>query len=212
MIAYYLFIRGLLKNWAYWVSPLVFLFLSFIPRALLLFYPNNNFIPFVNSIFIFVSYGLSFLLLIFSIVRIFNNKDNSRNEILFYRSFGLSFIEQFIMRYLLVAVWTFVIFFMSSSVPWVFSFRLLLFLQVFGLSLFFLSSLSALFSNRLLYFIPTLLYIVSLFYPVYILPNPAYIFNAAIKDSLIYTSLYMILYILLSYKMFSISWRKRCSL
>ena len=142
MIAYYLFIRGLLKSWSYWLSPILFLFLSLIPRGLSFFYPNNNFMPFVNSIFIFVSYGLSFLLLIFSIAKMFNNEDNSRNEVLFYRSFGLSFLEQFIMRCVLVIVWTFLIFFMSSSVSWVFSFRFLLFLQVFSVSLLFLSSLS----------------------------------------------------------------------
>lgn len=204
MSGIYIFLNGVLNRRVFWSGPAILLLLVIIPRLF-------N-IDLLNGICSVTAYAVSFVLLMMGLKDLIPIEEGLRKEVLFYRGFGMGFLQQFIMRVIVILSWTSVLYFISASVLWNFSINVFFLMCVTAFSLLMFATLKSLFNNDFIYYLPILIYAGSLFWPLYVVPNPAYVLNAGLEDLFIYSSMYMVLYLLLSYKMYFYSWRRQCTL
>ncbi len=204
MSALYIFINGSLSKRLFWAGPVIIFLLVLLTRTV-------N-VAIVNALCAFAAYVFGFVLMFFGIKDIFPSEDELRREVLFYRGFGMNFFSQFLFRALMVLFWTFIIYFMTGAVLWSFFINMFFLMYTVAFSLLMFSALQSILNNKFIYYIPVFLYAGSLFYPLYLVPNTAYVMNSGLEDLLIYSGLYLLLYFLLSYKLYFYSWRRQCTL
>ena len=210
MSGFFIFINHLLKKKVFWIAPFILFVLVLAPRFFKMFFISNNFSSIFNMFCMFSSFMFALLFLFIGFKDLFSRGDGLRKEVLFYKSFRLGLLEQFFMRVFMLLMWSAVIYFMSSAVMWKFNINLMILIFTMGFSFLLFSCLSVFLNNRLFYYVSVILYTASIFYPMYVIPNPAYIFNSNLNDAFIYSSMYVLFYVLASYKLYILSWRKQC--
>ncbi len=211
MSGFFIFINSLLKKKFFWAAPFVLFILVLVPRFFKVSFVSNNFSSIFNILCMFFAFMFAFLFLFVGLKDLFSRGEALRKEVLFYKSFGLGLIQQFFMRVLVLSLWSALVYFMSSAVMWTFNLNMMLLIFTMGFSLVLFSCLSIFLNNRLFYYIPVALYTASIFYPMYIIPNPAYVLNSNLNNVFIYSSMYVLFYVLASYKLYILSWRKQCT-
>ena len=210
MSGYFVFINYLLKKKIFWLAPAFMLAFVVLPRMFKYFLPTNNFVSIVNTIFMYVSFLSAVLFLFFSVAKLFSNGDSLRKEVIFYKSLGQGLLQQFIMRLVILLFWSLFLYFMYSAVLWSFKYNTLLLMITLAFSLLFFSSISLALNTMLIYYLSLIIYLACVFFPVYLIPNLAYMNSVGLGDAIMYSSVYVLFYILLSYQLYVYSWRKQC--
>ena len=202
MNGFFVFVSSILRRKIFWVSPILFLVLTITPRFLNM--------PLVSLLCMSLAFAVAFISLFMGVIGCFSYGDDIRKEVIFYKSLGLGFLQQFFMRLAFLFIWALFLYFAASSVMWVFDLNLfiLAITMVFSFMLFY--SLASFVGNRFIGYLPLALYIASIFLPMYVTPNPAYIIKASVGDAFMYSSMYVLFYLISSYKFFVLSWRKQC--
>jgi hypothetical protein len=130
--------------------------------------------------------------------------------VIFYKKLGYGVINQFFIKILIVGASTLLIWTLCSVIMWHFSYRLLITMGVIYSILLLLRTARVALKTSLVYYVAAVVIVLSFFYPIYIVPNPAYLFKGAITDIAYYSFVYMLLYITVGYKFFISSWRNEC--
>jgi hypothetical protein len=131
-------------------------------------------------------------------------------EVIFFKKLGHGTIDQFVMKVFVVALSTLFLWSLCSFIIWHFSYRLLIAMTVIYSILLMLRTASLALKTSLVYYVAAVMFLLSLFYPVYILPNPAYLLKGGIRETAYYSIVYILLYLIVGYNCFISSWRKEC--
>ena len=193
-----------------WLMPLFILFLLSITRLASLFLPNMYSLYFIYYSCFFISIILSVAFMTGGLKALFGSGYSLKSQVIFYKKLGYGLLNQFFIKVLIAAAAVLLIWSLCSVIMWHFSYRLLITMGLTCSMLLMLRTASVAFKTSLVYYVVVIIVIFSFFYPVYILPNPAYLFKGAIKDIAYYSFVYMLLYITLGYKFFVSSWRNEC--
>jgi hypothetical protein len=198
------------KKRSVWLVPIFMLLLLIVTRTASMLMDNMYTLYFVY----YIGWGLSFVVSIIfmtgSLKSLFTSGHNLKSEVLFYKKLGYTTINQFLMKVFAVVVSTVFLWLLCSFVFWHFSYRVLLIMFIAYTVLLMLRTISVLLKTSLVYYVAVFIFLVSFFYPVYILPNPAYLLKGGVTDVLYYSLVYVLLYLTAGYKFFMSSWRNEC--
>ena len=131
-------------------------------------------------------------------------------EVMFYKALGTGLISQFFTKLAVLLVYCFILISLFWIMLWSIDVKYTLLMFVFCAFMLMMRLIALYIKNVWIYYSGLLMAIVSIFYPVYIYPNTAYVLKAPLYDAMIYILLYFVLYILLSLKFYLSSWRKEC--
>ena len=198
------------KTRSVWLMPLFIFILLFITRVASIFLPNMYSLYFIYYSCFFVAVILSIAFMVGSLKALFTSGYNLKSQVIFYKKLGYGMLNQFFIKILIVAASTFLIWLLCSVILWHFSYRLLIAMGVIYSMLLMLRTARVAFKTSLVYYVAVAILVFSFFYPVYILPNPAYLFKGTIADIAYYSFVYILLYITVGYKFFISSWRNEC--
>jgi hypothetical protein len=200
----------LLKNrrWM-WISPLFFIFLIAASGA------SSSF--FKNSSIAYLAYtacaGIGGLLLLSCIMVLVNHIFDAKNawvdEISSFHSMGYGFSSQILYRFASILL-------IAAAYAGLFSFlyakpaRVFLFIPPFILSLIMFRLIGLWLNFPALVYVPVILTVISLFYPVYLLPNPVFVVKGQIGNVSAYVFTYSCLYLLVDIRLSYYTWRDIC--
>jgi hypothetical protein len=204
-------IELLLKNrrWL-WISPVLFALLIVASRVSVILFKDSVISYFAGVVCVVL--GCFFLItnLIVTVNYLFDRKNIWCEEVSSFHSIGYGFKLQIWLRFLLIffvmSAYTGLFLFISSIIP-AKSFLLVppvilcfVFFRLLGLWLGF-SAIS---------YIPVILFAISFFYPVYLLPSPVFILKGALIPVFAYIFVYTFLYLLVDVRFSYYTWRDIC--
>ena len=131
-------------------------------------------------------------------------------EVIFYKRFGLGILEQFFIRIALLMLVSVMLFCILSIISWSWHPKYLLLGAVLCMFLLMIRMFSVLLNVGAVYYLGILFIIISVFYPMYILPNTAYIVKTGSYDIAVYLFTYWLLYFFIAFKIFGLKWREEC--
>jgi hypothetical protein len=131
-------------------------------------------------------------------------------EIMFYKALGLGIVTQFFVRLFVLLSYALILTGMFWIMLWSLEPRYTLLILIFSTFIFMMRQLAMYVDNIWIYYSGLVLAVISIFYPIYIYPNAAYVLKAPITEVIIYILLYFTLYTLLSLKFYLSSWRREC--
>lgn len=193
-----------------WLMPLFICALLVVTRLSSIFLQNMYSLYFIYYTCFFVALVLSVVFMVGSLKALFASGYNLKSQVVFYKKLGYGTLNQFFIKILLVAASTLLIWSLCSVIMWHFSYRLLIIMGIVYSILLMLRTARVLFKTSIVYYVAVVVIALSFFYPVYILPNPAYLFKGAVNEIAYYSFVYMLLYITVGYKFFISSWRNEC--
>lgn len=193
-----------------WILPVFMLILLIITRAVSFVSANLYTLYFVYYSCLGIALILSIAFMTGSLNALFIHGHDLKSEVIFFKKLGHGTIDQFIMKLFVVVLSTLFLWSLCSFVIWHFSYRLLISMAVVYSILLMLRTASLALKTSLVYYVAAVMFILSLFYPVYILPNPAYLLKGSIREIAYYSIVYVLLYLIVGYKFFISSWRKEC--
>jgi len=193
-----------------WLIPLFISFLLVITRVASIFLPNMYSLYFIYYACFFVALVLALAFMASSLKALFASGYNLKSQVIFYKKLGYGTLNQFFIKIFMVAASALLIWCLCSAIMWHFSYRLLIVMGIVYSILLLLRTACVAFKTSLVYYVAVVVIILSFFYPLYVLPNPAYLFKGAVTDIAYYSFVYMLLYITVGYKFFISSWRNEC--
>ncbi len=193
-----------------WVLPLFLLAVLLVTRVVSFMTSNLYTLYFVYYSCMGVAIILSIAFMLGSLNALFIHGHDLKSELLFFKKLGYGTISQFIIKVLIVAICTVLLWLLCSFIVLHFSYRLLMTMTVVYSILLALRVLSISFKTSLVYYVAAIMLLLSFFYPVYVLPNPAYLFKGGLKEVTYYSAVYIMLYLIVGYNFFISSWRKEC--
>jgi len=193
-----------------WLTPLFISILLLISRLASIFLQNMYSLYFIYYACFFIAIVLGFIFMTGSLRALFISGYNLKIQVMFYKKLGYGILNQFFIKIFMVAVSTLMIWSLCSAIMWHFSYRLLITMGLAYSIFLMLRTACVAFKTSLVYYVAMVMIVLSFFYPVYVLPNPAYLFKGAITDVAYYSFVYMMLYLIVGYKLFVSSWRNEC--
>ncbi|MEI6092379.1 MAG: hypothetical protein WCQ47_01700 [bacterium] len=198
------------RSRAFWFAPFVLFVMAFSVRLLPLFVKNSYVIYFINMGILFLSVLTSILYLQYGVKKIVHDASELKYEAIFYKQFGLGLNGLFFLKLCMVVFYFLIFFVMISAVIWSLELKYLL-LGLSICSFFVMMRVIALFFKMPhLYYLGILFIVISLFYPLYILPNVAFVFRSGSYKVILYLATYGLLYLLTALKLFYFVWREEC--
>lgn len=202
MSAYFLLVSDIVKRKVFWLAPLALSILVVVSRVF-------NY-EFLNTLLILLGRIFASVFIFIGLRHIVPKRAHLVKQVMLYKSFGLSILKQFIIRLVFAILWVLALFFISTAVSWTFNINLLMLAILMCLSLLLFSALSTYLNNGFIYYVVPILYIASLFYTLYLIPNPAYIMHTNVHQVMLYSFIYGLFYTLVSYKLYIMAWRAQC--
>ena len=193
-----------------WLLPLFFFILLLSTRISSLMTENVYILYFVYYACLGIAILLSLVFMCISLKSLFVSGYNLKSQAIFFKKLGYGMMHQFFMKTVFMAVFTIVIWSLCSFIIWKFNIRFLILMSITYCGLLMLRTAALSFKTSLVYYVAAILIALSFFYPVYILPNPAYLLKGGLKDVLYYSIVYMLLYLTAGYKFFISAWRHEC--
>jgi len=193
-----------------WLMPLFIFILLLVTRMASLFLPNMYSLYFIYYSCFFISIILSVAFMAGSLKALFRSGYDLKSQVIFYKKLGVGTLNQYFIKLFIVVGSTLLVWTLCSVIMWHFSNRLLIALALVYSILLMFRTACVVFKTSLVYYVGVIIIVLSFFYPVYVLPNPAYVFKGAITDVASYSFVYMLLYVTVGYKFFISSWRNEC--
>lgn len=131
-------------------------------------------------------------------------------ELMFYKALGLGIFTQFFTKLIILLSYALILTAMFWILLWSLEIKYVLLILILCTFIFMMRLIALYINNLWIYYSSLLLAAISVFYPIYIYPNTAYVLKAPIAEAILYISLYFTLYILLSLKFYLSSWRREC--
>ncbi|MCX6111755.1 MAG: hypothetical protein NTY22_00480 [Proteobacteria bacterium] len=198
------------RSRALWYGTVILFVIAFFVRLTPLFVKNGYIVYFINMAALFIAILLCILILFNVVDKMFPGSFQIKHESIFYKRFGLSLLGQFFIKTAILVLFLIFLFSIVSVIVWSWEFKYLLF--GFSLCMFFIvmRSLSVMLNINYVYYLAILFVIISMIYPLYILPNMAYVVKSGSYKVIIYLLTYGALYFFTAFKLFYFSWRQEC--
>ena len=193
-----------------WILPMFLLMLLLLTRAVSFVSSDLYTLYFVYYSCLIVAFILSIAFMAGSINALFIHGHDLKSEVIFFKKLGYGTIDQFIMKLFVVGLSTLLLWSLCSFIIWHFSYRILIAMTIVYSILLMLRTASLALKTSLVYYVAAVMLVFSMFYPVYIFPNPAYLLKGGIREIAYYSTIYVLLYLIVGYKFFISSWRKEC--
>ena len=158
-----------------WLIPVFFLMLVLLTRLASIFMQNQYLLYTLYYSCLGIAIILSIAFMVASLNSIFVPGYNLKSEVVFYKKLGYGTVDQFAMKIIIVLISTMILWSFCSFIVWSFNYRLLVVMVIVYSLLLMLRTAALAFKTSLVYYVVAVLIIFSLFYPVYVLPNPAYL-------------------------------------
>jgi len=148
---------------------------------------------------------------IFSFIKnIFVPGDDLKYEVILYKKLGIGFFRQYLLKLMLTILFTLIFYSLFAFIKWSFDWRVLVVVICFSSFLFFMRVAGVYAKTKAVYYSSLILIAISIFFPLYVLPNLAYILNANANWVVIYSATYFLLYLLAGFIFFVSAWRNEC--
>jgi hypothetical protein len=198
----------LIRNRSAWYGFFILFVLAFFIRLLPSFVSDTGLIYIADlaSRSIWIMFYV-FLVIIFVNYLVF---DTQKHEIIFYKSLGTGIVQQFFIKLIVLLSYAFLLTALFWIILWSLEIRYTMMILVFPVFILMTRLIALYIKNIWIYYSAFLLAVISIFYPIYIYPNAAYILKAPLINAAIYVSLYFVLYVLLALKFYVSSWRREC--
>lgn len=211
MMAFSFIFNDVLKrSRSFWTGPFILFVMVFAGRLLPLFIKNSYVLYFINMGILCLSILISVFFLLYGVRNIVHDASELKHEAIFYKQFGLGLNKLFFLKLSLI-VFLFLIFFgMISVVTWSWEFKYFMFGLCVSSFFMMMRVISLYLKMPYLYYLGLLFIVISFFYPLYILPNIAFVFRSGSYKVILYLATYGLLYLLTSIKFFYLMWRQEC--
>ena len=198
------------KSGSLWYGPVVLFIIALSVRLTPLFIKNGYIVYFINTAALFLTVIIALLILFSAVIKMFSEQPALKNESIFYSRFGLGIFGQFFIRTVILMIFSVILFCIVSIITWSWESKYLLF--GLSVSMFFvmMRTFGILLKTKPIYYLAILFVIISTVYPLYILPNTAYVVRSDSYKVFIYLSTYGLLYFFTAFKLFYSAWREEC--
>jgi hypothetical protein len=199
------------KNTPVWYGSFILFVIALTARIMPVFVKDGYVIYFINAALLSAAVLVCSAILFSVILHKIPDAEKIKHEVIFYRGLGLGVMGQFVLKSVITALAFVLMFGMVSMTVW--SIQLKYFLLGMSFCMFFLMmrTLSVLINIRLVYYLGILLIMISLVYPMYVLPNTAYVVRSASYNVHWYLLTYCFLYLAIGFKLFYSKWREECT-
>ncbi|MBN1113756.1 MAG: hypothetical protein JXA66_00305 [Oligoflexia bacterium] len=194
-----------------WFAPF-FLFLVFLSSRLIpVYYSNMPYVLFFSAVTgLALGVVLSVIMMVVLVWLVFPYGDDLKNEVILYRRLGAGVNVQFTVFYLFVMFSGFVMYIYISVLLWEFNVRYFLAVLVFTSFLVLARTLVLFLKIWFVFYILFAAFFVSLYFPLYIIPNFAYIISGGIQGAAGYTLMYVLIYYIIANRLYIGAWRQEC--
>ncbi|MFH1223230.1 MAG: hypothetical protein V1647_02675 [Pseudomonadota bacterium] len=195
-------LNKVLKNKILWLIPALIFILILASRL-------SN-ISILNSAIWALAVLVSLVAIIVLTAVLFPLGDELKYEVISYKKLGAGLAGQYLIKFAVLTFFTVLFYVMFSFIKWSFDWRVML--AAVSLSCFLFAAMAAgvYAGTRAVYYAAVVLVFVSVLYPLYILPNLAYMLNANAFSVVIYSAVYLLLYFFTGFIFYVSAWRKQC--
>ena len=198
------------KSSSLWYGPVLLFIMALCVRLTPLFVKNGYIVYFINTAVLFLTVVISLLILFSAIIKIFNEQPALKNESIFYSRFGLGIFGQFTVKTIILLIFSIIFFCIVSIINWSWEFKYLLFGLSVSMFFIMMRAFGILMKTKPIYYLALLFVIISMVYPLYILPNTAYVVRSDSHKVIVYLLTYGFLYFFTAFKLFYFAWREEC--